>query len=290
MNAPPPAENLPDKWAVEIRPNASWLDLSLRDLWTYRDLIRLFVRRDVVAQYKQTILGPIWLVLQPLLTTIVFTVFFGNVAGLSTAGLPKLLFYLSGQIVWGYFAAVLTATSDTFIGNANLFGKVYFPRLAVPVSVLFSQLFQFGLRILIFLGFFAWYFFRGASIRPTSALWALPLALLVMMGLALGLGILFSALTAKYRDLRFLLAFGVQLLMFTTTAVLPLSAMTSARYRLLVLANPMTSVIECFRQAVMGAGDFRPAHLLYSAGVALLVLVAGVLSFTRIERNFMDSV
>ena len=290
MNAPPPAGNLPETWAVEIRPNASWLDLSLRDLWTYRDLIRLFVRRDVVAQYKQTILGPIWLVLQPLLTTLVFAVFFGNVAGLSTAGLPKLLFYLSGQIVWGYFAAVLTATSDTFIGNANLFGKVYFPRLAVPVSVLFSQLFQFGLRLLIFLGFFAWYFFRGASIRPTSALWALPLALVVMMGLSLGLGILFSALTAKYRDLRFLLAFGVQLLMFTTTAVLPLSAMASARYRLLVLANPMTAVIECFRHAVMGAGDFRPAHLLYSAGVALLVLVAGVLSFTRIERNFMDSV
>ena len=290
MNAPPPAGNLPETWAVEIRPNASWLDLSLRDLWTYRDLIRLFVRRDVVAQYKQTILGPIWLVLQPLLTTLVFAVFFGNVAGLSTAGLPKLLFYLSGQIVWGYFAAVLTATSDTFIGNANLFGKVYFPRLAVPVSVLFSQLFQFGLRLLIFLGFLAWYFFRGAPIRPTSALLALPLALVVMMGLSLGLGILFSALTAKYRDLRFLLAFGVQLLMFTTTAVLPLSAMASARYRLLVLANPMTSVIECFRQAVMGAGDFRPAHLLYSAGVALLVLLAGVLSFTRIERNFMDSV
>ena len=290
MNAPPSAENLPEKWAVEIRPTASWLDLSLRDLWTYRDLIRLFVHRDVVAQYKQTILGPIWLVLQPLLATLVFAIFFGSVAGLSTAGLPKLLFYLSGQIVWGYFAAVLTATSDTFIGNANLFGKVYFPRLAIPVSVLFSQLFQFGLRILVFLGFFAWYVFRGAAIHPTSALLALPLALLVMMALSLGLGILFSALTAKYRDLRFLLAFGVQLLMFTTTAVLPLSAMTSARYRLLVLANPMTAVIECFRQAVMGAGDFRPAYLLYSAGFALLVLAAGVLSFTRIERNFMDSV
>lgn len=285
-----PPETRPEKWAVEIRPNASWLDLSLRDLWTYRDLVRLFVRRDVVAQYKQTILGPIWLVLQPLLTTLVFTIFFGNVAGLSTAGLPKLLFYLSGQIVWGYFAAVLTATSDTFIGNANLFGKVYFPRLAVPVSVLFSQLFQFGLRFLIFLGFFAWYFFRGASIHPTSALLAFPLALLVMMGLALGLGILFSALTAKYRDLRFLLAFGVQLLMFTTTAVYPLSAMASAKYRLLVLANPMTAVIECFRAAFLGAGDFHPAHLAYSAVFAGFVLVVGVLSFTRIERNFMDSV
>ena len=283
-------DSLPGKWQVEIRPGAAWLDLSLRDLWTYRDLIRLFVRRDVVAQYKQTILGPIWLVLQPLLTTAVFTIFFGNVAGLSTAGLPKLLFYLSGQIVWGYFAAVLTATSDTFIGNANLFGKVYFPRLAVPVSVLISQLFQFGLRLLIFLGFFAGYFFRGASIRPTSALLAFPLALLVMMGLSLGLGILFSAMTAKYRDLRFLLAFGVQLLMFTTTAVYPLSAMASAKYRLLVLANPMTSVIECFRYAFMGGGDFHLVHLAYSAAFALVVLAVGVLIFTRIERNFMDSV
>lgn len=290
MTVPPSVENLPEKWEVEIRSSAPWLDLSLRDLWTYRDLVRLFIRRDVVAQYKQTILGPIWLVLQPLLTTVVFTVFFGNMAGLSTAGLPKLLFYLSGQIVWGYFAAVLTATSDTFIGNAHIFGKVYFPRLAVPVSVLFSQMFQFGLRILIFLGFFAWFFFRGAPIHPTSALWAFPLALLVMMGLSLGLGILFSAMTAKYRDLRFLLAFGVQLLMFTTTAVYPLSAMASARYRLLVLANPMTSVIECFRLAFLGSGDFRPVHLAYSAGFALVVLVVGVLSFTRIERNFMDSV
>ena len=283
-------EVLPEKWEVEIRPSSSWLDLSLRDIWTYRDLVRLFVRRDLVAQYKQTVLGPIWLVLQPLLTTLVFTIFFGNIAGLSTDGLPKLLFYLSGQIVWGYFAAVLTVTSDTFVSNAHIFGKVYFPRLVVPVSVLFSQLFQFGLRIFIFLCFFAVFFFRGAAVHFTPVLWVFPLALLVMMALSLGLGILFSAMTAKYRDLRFLLAFGVQPLMFTTTAVYPLSAMTSAKYRLLVLANPMTSVIECFRQAFMGGGDFHPAHLAYSAGCALVVLAVGILSFTRIERNFMDSV
>jgi len=284
-----PAEAHPEKWDVEIRPSASWLNLSLREVWAYRDLVRLFVRRDLVAQYKQTILGPIWLVLQPLLTTIVFTVFFGQVAGLSTGGLPKLLFYLSGQIVWGYFSAVLTTTSNTFVTNAHIFGKVYFPRLAVPVSILFSQLFQFGLRFLIFLGFFAFFFFRGAPIHFTSTLLMFPLALLVMMGLSLGLGILFSAMTAKYRDLRFLLAFGVQLLMFTTTAVYPLSAM-SDRYRLLVLANPMTSVIECFRSAFMGSGDFHSVHLLYSAVFALVTLLIGLLSFTRIERNFMDSV
>jgi lipopolysaccharide transport system permease protein len=290
MKSPHEDEIPPEKWEVEIRPDTSWLALSVRDVWTYRDLVRLLVRRDIVAQYKQTILGPIWLVLQPLLTTLVFTIFFGRVAGLSTAGMPKLLFYLSGQIVWGYFAAVLTATSDTFVANAGIFGKVYFPRLVVPVSVLFSQLFQFGLRILIFLGFFAFYFFGGAPVRPTAALLVFPLALLVMMGLALGLGILFSAMTAKYRDLRYLLSFGVQLLMFTTTAVYPLSAMTSANYRLLVLANPMTSVIECFREAFLGAGDFHPARLLYSGLFAVVALVLGILSFTRIERNFMDSV
>lgn len=290
MTIEPANEKLPDRWKVEIRPEAGWLDWSLRDLWTYRDLVRLFVRRDIVAQYKQTILGPIWLVLQPLLVTAVFTIFFGNVAGLSTAGLPKLLFYLSGQVVWGYFAAVLTATSDTFVSNAYLFGKVYFPRLVVPVSVLLSQLFQLGLRVLIFLGFCAHFYFRGAAIHLSSALLALPLALLVMMALGLGLGILFSSMTAKYRDLRYLLAFGVQLLMFTTTTVYPLSAMTSARYRLLVLANPMTAVIECFRQAFMGAGDFHPGYLLYSAIFAVAALGVGILSFSRIERNFMDSV
>jgi lipopolysaccharide transport system permease protein len=290
MSRPDPSGSVPERWDVEIRPDSSWLKLSLRDLWTYRDLVRLFIRRDVVSQYKQTILGPVWLVLQPLLTTVVFTVFFGNVAGLSTAGLPKLLFYLSGQIVWGYFASVLTVTSDTFVGNAHLFGKVYFPRLAVPVSVLFSQLFQFALRFLIFLGFLAFFAWRGAPVRLSSALLALPAALLVMMGLALGLGILVSSLTAKYRDLRHLLAFGVQLLMFTTTAVFPVSAIASPGYRLLVLANPMTAVIECFRQAFMGAGDFQWMHLLYGAVFALASLAAGVLSFTRIEKNFMDSV
>jgi len=289
MNTPSSTEALPEKWDVEIRSNASWLNLSLRELWAYRDLVRLFVRRDIVAQYKQTILGPIWLVLQPLLTTIVFTIFFGKVAGLSTGGLPKLLFYLSGQIVWGYFSMVLTVTSSTFVTNAHIFGKVYFPRLAVPVSILFSQLFQFALRLLIFLAFFAWFFFRGAAIHWTSGLLLFPVAVGVMMGLSLGLGILFSAMTAKYRDLRFLLAFGVQLLMFTTTAVYPLSSM-SPRYRLLVLANPMTSIIECFRHAFMGSADFQPVHLLYSAVFALVILFIGLLSFARIERNFMDSV
>jgi lipopolysaccharide transport system permease protein len=280
----------PSSWDVVIRPARGWLDLGLRDLWRYRDLIRLFVRRDVVAQYKQTILGPAWMVLQPVLTAVVFALIFGGMAGLSTNGLPRLLFYLSGQVVWGYFASVLTVTSDTFIANAHIFGKVYFPRLVMPVSVLLSQLIQFGLRLAVLAGFMVWYACRGAVFAPTATLIWLPLALLVMMGLALGLGILFSAMTSKYRDLRFLLAFGVQLLMFTTTAVLPLAAMPSDRHRLFVLANPMTPVIECFRQALLGAGDFHPAHLLHSGAVAVVAILLGLLFFTRVEREFMDTV
>jgi lipopolysaccharide transport system permease protein len=277
-------------WDVVIRPSRSWFDLGLADVWRYRDLIRLFVRRDIVAQYKQTILGPAWMVLQPVLTAIVFAFIFGRVAGLSTNGLPRLLFYLSGQVVWSYFASVLTVTSDTFIANAHIFGKVYFPRLVMPVSVLLSQLIQFALRLAVLACVMVWYAWRGASFGPTSALVWLPVALLVMMALALGLGILFSSMTSKYRDLRFLLAFGVQLLMFTTTAVLPLASMSSGRHRLLVLANPMTPVIECFRAALLGTTDFQPVHLLHSGLVAIAAVVVGLLCFTRIERDFMDTV
>lgn len=285
MSAPSPVN-----WDVVIRPARGWLDLGLRDLWRYRDLVRLFVRRDIVAQYKQTILGPAWMVLQPVLTAVVFAFIFGRVAGLSTDGLPSLLFYLSGQVVWTYFASVLTVTSDTFIANAHIFGKVYFPRLVMPVSVLISQLFQFCLRLAVLAGFMVWYACRGATFGPGAAVLWLPVALLVMMSLGLGLGILFSAMTSKYRDLRFLLSFGVQLLMFTTTAVLPLGSMSAGSHRMLVLANPMTPVIECFRAALLGTGDFQPVHLLHSALIAAVSLAVGLLFFTRIERDFMDTV
>ncbi len=284
-----PIPDDPEKWDVVLRPQAAWFDLHLRDLWRYRDLILLFIRRDFVAQYKQTILGPLWFVLQPLLATLVFTLVFGTMAGLSTDGLPKLLFYMSGQIVWGYFAGVLNSTSSTFVSNAHIFGKVYFPRLSVPVSIVISELIQFGLRLAFFACFWVWYFLSGASIHPTSVLWLLPIMMLIMAGLALGLGIIFSALTTKYRDLRFLLTFGVQLLMYTTPAIFPLSSL-HGNYRLLMLANPLTSVIESFRYAFMGTGTFAPVHLLYSAGFALVVLVLGVVLFTRVERNFMDTV
>lgn len=289
--APEERTSSPDveRWDVVLRPQAAWLDLHLRDLWRYRDLVLLFVRRDFVAQYKQTILGPLWFVLQPLLATLVFTVVFGAMAGLSTDGLPKLLFYLSGQIVWGYFAGVLNSTSTTFVSNAHLFGKVYFPRLAVPVSIMLSEMIQFGLRLAFFACFWVWFYWDGSGIHPTSTLWLLPVLMAIMAALALGLGIIFSALTTKYRDLRFLLTFGIQLLMYTTPAIFPLSSL-HGNYRLIMLVNPMTPIIEAFRYATMGVGTCAPLHLMYSLAFSVIVLFVGVMLFTRVERNFMDTV
>jgi lipopolysaccharide transport system permease protein len=279
-----------DQWDTIIRPHEGLLNLHLSDLWRYRDLVLLFVRRDFVAQYKQSILGPAWFVIQPLLTTLMFTVVFGNIAQLSTDGLPKILFYLSGQVVWGYFSNSLTATSSTFIDNAHIFGKVYFPRLTVPVSIVFSQLIQFALRLAFFVCFLIFYLVQGAEIRVTASLWLFPVLVIIMLCLSLGLGIIFSSMTTKYRDLRFLLAFGVQLLMYATTVIYPLSAIPEGRYRLFIQANPMTPIIECFRHAFTGVGSWEPVHLLYSAAFSVAVLLVGLVMFSRVERTFMDTV
>ena len=278
-----------DSWDLIIRPRARWLDLHLREVWRYRDLIFLFVRRDFVSQYTQTILGPLWFVLQPLLTTIVFTVVFGSIAGLSTDGQPKVLFYLSGQVVWGYFSGSLLATATTFVSNAHVFGKVYFPRLTVPISIVVSQLFQFALRIAFFFCFWLWFALQGSGVRITGDVWLLPVVTLIMGVMALGIGIIFSALTTKYRDLRFLLTFGVQLLMYATPAIYPLSSL-HGRYRMLLLANPITPIFEVFRSATLGAGTWTEWHLLYSGVFALVTLGLGVMLFSRVERTFMDTV
>ena len=277
------------EWNTVIRPHDGWFNLHLSDLWQYRDLVSLFVRRDFVAQYKQSILGPVWFVIQPLLTTIVFTIVFGKIANLSTDGLPKVLFYLSGNIVWMYFSGVLTASSNTFVGNANLFGKVYFPRLAVPLSQSISFLFKFMLRVLFFLGFVAYYRGSGVPIHFTSYVALFPVLVLIMAAQALGIGIFFSALTTKYRDLRFLLEFGVRLLMYATPVVYPLSSMPG-EWRWFLLANPMTPIIETFRKGFLGEGHVSFWHLGYSAAFAGAILLLGVLVFNRVERTFMDTV
>ncbi len=279
-----------ESWSLVLRPRAGWWNLHLGDLWRYRDLVVLFVRRDFIAQFKQTILGPAWFVLQPLLTTVMFVVVFGNIARLSTDGLPKILFYLSGNILWGYFSGCLSSTADTLIGNAYLFGKVYFPRLVVPVSVTLSQLLKLGLQFLFFLAFFAFFAATGSGIRLTWAAALLPLLVLIMAAFSLGLGLLISSLTVKYRDLRFLVQFGIQLAMYTTTVIYPLGAIQGGNARYFILANPMTPIIETFRYGFLGTGVFTWGHLGYSAGVAALCLLLGTVIFAHVERTFMDTV
>jgi lipopolysaccharide transport system permease protein len=278
-----------EKWSLIIRPQRSWLDLRLGELWYFRDLVGLFVWRDFVAYYKQTILGPLWYIIQPLLTTLTFTLIFGNMAKLSTDGLPQFIFYMAGNLVWSYFAACLTKTSSTFTSNASIFGKVYFPRLAVPVSILVSNLITFGIQFALFLVCLLYFVFTGAAVHPNTSILLVPLLVLLMAGLGLGFGIVVSSLTTKYRDLQFLVTFGVQLLMFGTPVIYPLSSIQGAS-RWLIMANPMTPVVESFRYAFLGAGSLIPLHLLYAFVFMIVLLFVGAVIFNRVESSFMDTV
>jgi lipopolysaccharide transport system permease protein len=278
-----------EKWDMIISPQRNLFDLRLRELWDSRDLIMLFVRRDFVSVYKQTILGPLWYLIQPLLTTIVFTVIFGNIAKLPTDGLPSFLFYMSGTVIFTYFASSLSKTSDTFVGNANMFGKVYFPRLAVPVSILFSNLIAFVIQFGFFLAFMAFYSLRGTQLHPNWWVLFTPVLLLMMAGLGLGFGIIVSSLTTKYRDLRFLIHFGVQLLQYLTPVIYPLSAM-SPKYQALIRLNPLTSIVEAFRYAYLGSGSVNIAQLGYSFAIMVIAISLGAVIFNRVEATFMDTV
>lgn len=277
------------KWTTIIRPQHQWLDLRLGELWQARELVSLFVWRDFVAQYKQTILGPLWYLIQPLLTTVIFTVVFGGIANLPTDGAPPFLFYMAGTVIWNYFAACLTKTSSTFVANAHIFGKVYFPRLVVPVSILMSNLVTFGIQLALFVAFIVYFTLAGASIRPNATLLLTPVLVLIMAGLGLGFGIIVSSLTTRYRDLQYLVTFGVQLLMYLTPVVYPISSVP-AGLRFFVMANPLTPVIESFRYAFIGAGVFMGWGLVYSTGFMLAVLLGGTLLFNQVERTFMDTV
>lgn len=280
----------PETWDMIIQPQRGLFDLRLGELWKYRDLVLLFVRRDFVSVYKQTILGPLWYLIQPLLTTITFTVIFGQIASLPTDGLPQFLFYMSGTVVWAYFAECLNKTSNTFVQNANLFGKVYFPRMAVPVSILLSNLITFGIQFGMFLAFVAFFALSGTSITPNWLWIALsPILVAMMAGLGLGFGIIISSLTTKYRDLRFLVQFGVQLLMYATPVIYPVSAIPQ-RFQWIIQANPMTPIVEAFRFAFLGAGTVNLGHLLYSFGFMLVVVFVGAVIFNRVEQTFMDTV
>ena len=278
-----------EHWDLDISPQRGWFDIHLGDLWKYRDLVKLFVRRDFVAGYKQTILGPLWYVIQPIISTIVFTVIFGNIAHLSTDGMPAFLFYLSGNTVWGYFAGCFLGTANTFVSNAGIFGKVYFPRLSAPVSVVISNLISFGIRFGVFLLFWVYFLFFTSGLHPNIWILSLPLLVLLMAGMGLGFGIIVSSLTTKYRDLQQLVGFGVQLMMYATPVIYPISTVTGI-WRWFILANPMTPIIEVFRRAFFGVSSLDPIWLLYSAGFMLVVLFFGLLLFNHIEASFMDTV
>ena len=278
-----------EEWTEIIEPRTNLLDLGLKDVWRYRDLVMLFVRRDFVSTYKQTILGPIWFFIQPLLTTITFIVIFGNVAQLSTDGLPMLAFYLAGVTIWNYFAQTLTATSSVFTANAAIFGKVYFPRLTMPLSIVISNLIRFGIQFGLFLMAWLYYLIIGSSIQPNLYILLTPVLIIQMGLLSLGLGMIFSALTTKYRDLAMLLTFGVQLLMYATPVIYPLSSIPE-KYKWLILANPMSSIVETFRYGFLGSGTFSWAYLGYSLVVTVVILVIGIITFNKVQKSFTDTV
>lgn len=277
------------EWDLEIKPKTGWFDLNLSELWKYRDLLFLFVKRDFVTIYKQTILGPLWYIIQPLFTTIVFTIIFGKVAKIPTDNIPPFLFYMSGNIMWSYFSTCLISTSDTFNANSSIFGKVYFPRLIIPFSVVVVNLLQFAIQFVLFLGFYLYFMDKGAPIHPTAWLAALPILLAQMALLGLGMGILLSSMTTKYKDLKFALSFFVQLWMYATPIVYPLSQVPDWLLPYYVL-NPMASVIEGFRYAFLGTSSMQWSYVAISWSVTLIVLFFGVILFSRIEKTFMDTV
>lgn len=278
-----------DSWTDVIEPQTELLDLRLKDVWRYRDLVMLFVRRDFVATYKQTVLGPIWFFIQPLLTTITFVIIFGRVAKLSTDGLPMMLFYLAGITVWNYFAQTLTSTSTVFKDNAQIFGKVYFPRLTMPLSIVISNLVRFGIQFSLFFVVWLYYLFTGNAVHPNAYILLTPVLIILMGLLSLGLGMIFSSMTTKYRDLAMLLTFGIQLLMYATPVIYPISSI-SDNYKWLILANPMSSIVETFRYAFLGSGTFSWLYLGYSLAVTMAILFIGVIIFNKVEKSFTDTV
>jgi lipopolysaccharide transport system permease protein len=280
------------EWDLVIEPQNSLFELHLKDVWRYRDLLWLLVKRDFVSFYKQTILGPLWFFIQPLFTTIIFTFIFGNLAGLSTDGLPQPLFYMAGITAWNYFADCLTKTSTVFRDNANIFGKVYFPRLIMPLSIVVSNLVRFGVQMLLFFVMIAYYLIFSkayAEFHMNVYVLFFPVLVLLMALLGLGLGLIITAMTTKYRDLAFLITFGVQLMMYATTVIYPLSA-APEKYKWLIELNPMTGIIEAFRYGFLGEGALTMGTLGYSVLVTVVSVIIGVVIFNKTEKTFVDTI
>lgn len=278
-----------ENWDIVIKPKSSWFAVDLKAIWRYKDLLKMFVRRDVVTVYKQTILGPIWYVIQPIMTTLIYMLVFGKIANISTDGTPQILFYMAGITMWNYFSDTFNSTSKTFKENENIFGKVYFPRLIVPLSKVIGGLIKFAIQLAMFLVFYVILWSSGAEVNPNETLLLMPVLLVLMAGFGMGAGILFTSLTAKYRDLNFLLTFIVQLMMYASAVIFPVSEVDE-EYRTLILLNPFVHIIETFKYMFFGVGHFTWGGILYTTVVMLLTLIVGIVVFTRTEKTFMDTV
>lgn len=282
--------NTQENWTVIIKPKGKLFSLNLQEIWQYRDLLEMYIKRDIVTFYKQTILGPIWFFVQPIFTTIIFMFVFGGLAGISTDGIPQALFYLSGITLWNYFSDSLTKTADTFFTNQAIFGKVYFPRLIAPLSVTISGLIkmfiQFGLFVIVYI----YFVIKGTPVKPNLYALLFPLLILILSGLSLGFGIIISSMTTKYRDLKFLITFAIQLWMYATPVIYPLSVMEGSfsKYKWVIQANPLTAVMETFKYGFLGQGTFTWLSLAYSAIFTIVILLIGIIIFNKVERSFMD--
>ena len=277
-------------WDLTITSHRGWFELNLGEIWQYRDLLKIYIRRNIIAQYKQTILGPIWIIIPPILTTLVFTVIFGNIANISTEGLPKPLFYMAGIITWNYFSTALTSTSNSLAGNAGIYGKVYFPRIIIPLATLISSLVRYFIQLVLFFCLLGYFIINNAeSIQiQFHLIWLLPV-LVILMGIqGLGFGLLFSAITSKYRDVRFLIGFGVQLLMYASPVIFPLSIVPE-KYKWIILANPMSAIVESFRYMVFGVGQISFNSTLYSLIFTGGIFFLGYLIFNHTEKDFIDN-
>lgn len=287
MNPEPAATQ---SWDLVIEPGTSLFDLKLKEVWKYRDLLVLFVRRDFVATYKQTILGPLWHLIQPIFATIMFLLVFGKIAGLPTDGIHPVLFYMSGITIWNYFSSCLTGTSNTFLSNAGIFGKVYFPRLISPLSTIVSNLVKFGIQLFLLLAIMVYIGATGQNFHFGWSWVLIPFLVMMMAMMGLGSGIIISSMTTRYRDLNVLLSFSVQLLMYATPVVYPMSFLKSKSYASWIQWNPLTPIVEAFRYALSGRGSFDGWHLLYSMVFIVMVLFIGLLMFNKVEKTFMDTV
>ena len=279
-----------EKYSTLIEPKTSLLSVDFKEIWRYRDLFSMFVKRDIITQYKQTILGPAWFFIQPLLTMVMYMVVFGGIAGISTDGLPQALFYLAGILCWQYFADCLNKTSSTFTTNQNIFGKVYFPRLIVPLATVSSNLVRLFIQLFLFLVVYVYYLVVGVSVAPNWYVLLFPVLVLMLAGLALGFGIIISSMTTKYRDLTILFTFVVQLWMYATPIIYPLSTITNETVRTVMLLNPITSIVETFKYGALGIGSFSWGALGYSFGFMVVLLAVGIVVFNKVQRSFMDTV